>query len=95
MLMYYGLLLAFIILLITVMVFLGVAGSNAEKKDEFRSQVRTIILITAFMIFVLGGLTMYFIESSPDYFRPYVLLMTHVNLFFSLLAVSVAMLQQV
>ncbi len=94
MLFYYGLLLAFIVLMVVVMVFLGISSSNSENKDDFRKQVRTLILITAAMIFILGGLTVYFIESNPDYFRPYVLLMTHINLFFSLLAVSVAMLQQ-
>lgn len=95
MLLYYGLLLAFIILMISVMIFLGISSKNSESRDAFNRQVRTIILITVAMIFVLGGLTFFFIESNPDYFRPYVLTMTHINLFFSILAVSIAMLQQV
>ena len=76
------------------MVFLGVSSANSEKKDEFRSQLRTIGLITGFLILALGGLTAIYIESYPDYFRSYMLLMIHVNLFFSLLAVSIATLQQ-
>jgi hypothetical protein len=95
MILYYGLLLAFIILMIVVMVFLGISSANPENKDTFRTQLKTIGLSTFFLIAVLGGLMAIYIESYPDYFRSYMLLMIHVNLFFSLLAVSVATLQQV
>ena len=76
------------------MVFMGIAGSNAEQKDEFRSKLWTIGLITFALIAVLFGLTTIYIESFPDYFRSYSLLMIHLNLFFSILAVSIASLTQ-
>lgn len=95
MLLYYGLLLAFIALMVTVMVFLGVSSANSEQKDQFQKQLTTIGILTFFIIAALGGLTFIYIESYPDYFRSYVMLMTHVNLFFSLLAVSIATLQQI
>ncbi len=80
--------------MIAVMVLLGTGAANSEKKDEFRSQLTTIGLVTSAMIFTLFGITMIYIDSYPDYFRSYVLLAIHLNFLLSFLGVSIATLQQ-
>lgn len=64
------------------------ATASQDNKDDFDAALRTIVYVTAPMIFLLGVIAMYYTSVNPSMEKTYLFVMTHVALLFSLMAVS-------
>ena len=73
----------------------GVLGAKKDSQQQLTAQIQTIGIANFFLILIFGFMSSYYIESYPSQFTRYVLVMIHVSLFLSLMAVSIATLQQV
>jgi ABC-type lipoprotein release transport system permease subunit len=67
---------------------------NSSAYNTVVSQFNTIFIVSSILITGLGVLSVYFLRSDPSMFPTYALVITHLSLFLSLLAVSFATLQQ-
>lgn len=90
----YVLLFGFLATITYTLVTLGVVGSSNDSKQELTAQIRAMGISNFFLILIFGFMSSYYIESNPTQFTRYVLLMIHVSLFLSLMAMSIASLQK-
>ena len=90
----YVLLLAFLVTIGYTLVTVGVLGAKKDSQQQLTAQIQTIGIANFFLILIFGFMSSYYIESYPTQFTRYVLVMIHVSLFLSLMAVSIATLQQ-
>jgi hypothetical protein len=70
------------------------ASTDSDSMINLKNQVYTISGINAVIIILLCGLSFMYVRADPLQERSYVLIMLHVNFFFSLLAVSISSLHQ-
>jgi len=70
------------------------ASTNSDSMINLKQQVSIISGVNAVIIVILCILSFLYVRADPLQERSYVLIMLHVNLFFSLMAVSISSLQQ-
>lgn len=76
------------------MYILNQVGVSPDLKEETNNALRTISFINGGLILLLMFISFMYVRANPATERTYVFLMLHVNLFFALLAVSVAVLSK-
>ena len=78
----------------TSMTFVGMNGGNDTTRNELQKQVGILTAMNLLVCLVLGFLLYYYIQSSPSSFIPFTIVMITFNLFISIMAISVSVLQQ-
>lgn len=86
--------LVFLALLATNVYYLSKVGVNPDIIEETNAAIRPICYINGGLILLLMFISFMYVRANPAIERTYVFLMLHVNLFFALLAVSVAVLSK-
>jgi hypothetical protein len=71
------------------------ATANADSSAEFRNKIGMVAGINSVLILALTILGFLYIRADPIQERPYLLIMIHINMFLSLMAVSIAALQKI
>jgi hypothetical protein len=71
------------------------ATANADSAADFRAKVGIISGVNAVLIIALTILGFLYVRADPIQERPYLLIMLHLNMFISLMAVSIAALQKI
>jgi hypothetical protein len=69
---------------------------NLVSKDTYekiKTQLNTIFIVDAILIFALMIISLMFIQSDPRMFQPYILVTTHLSLLVSLLSISYSVLR--
>lgn len=91
----YGLLFAMLATVASSMIYIT---STAAKKDSASDTMRAIqgmALANFLLIALFAYMVSYYLESNPSMTQTYTFFMLHATLFLSLMAVSVAALQQI
>jgi len=78
----------------TTMIFITVNGAKQDSQKQTMSQIKSMGIANFFLIGAFGVMASYYLEANPQMFQHYVLFMLHGALFLSIMAVSVASLQQ-
>jgi hypothetical protein len=71
------------------------ASVNSDAAADFRKKVGILSGVNAVLIVALTILGFLYIRADPIQERPYLLIMLHINMFLSLMAVSIASLQKI
>jgi hypothetical protein len=88
----YALLFLFLGSVAFTMIYVGVMGAKKDNASQVSKQITTLGITNFFIILIFGFLTSYYLESYPNMFQRYMILMVHSSLFLSLMAVSIASL---
>ena len=91
----YGLLLGMLGVVVTTMIYVTIAGTNMDSSQQTISQIQSMAIANFIMICIFGYLVSFFLASYPSMTESYILFMLHASVFLSLMAVSIAALQQV
>lgn len=68
------------------------ASSTKDNQDEFNKALRTILYTMAPMILLLGYIAMYHVNINANVRMPYMFVMIHLSLLFSLMSLSMNVL---
>jgi hypothetical protein len=74
---------------------LGFLTQNKDNGAEIQKNLGIIAGVTGILILIFGVVSYIYFSSNINYMAPFVLIMTFVNLFMSVFAVSAASLQVV
>ncbi len=85
---------AFFAITLSVIIVLGLSAGGSDAKMEMRSAMITVSVLNSVLILILGGLAYYYISIDGTVERTYLMLMTHMSVLFSIIAVSVSSLHQ-
>ena len=85
---------AFMGSILYTIIAVGKDTGGTDSKTDMAKAITNVTIINAVMILVLAGTAYYYINANQLAERPYILVMLHVNLFLSVLSVSVSSLQQ-
>lgn len=91
----YGLLLAMLGVVVVTMITVTVLGVKKDSAQQTLSQIQSMAIANFIMICIFGVLVSYFLEAYPSMAQSYMLLMLHISVFLSLMAVSISALQQI
>ena len=88
-----------IALLLVICILLGVSMktvSEAIKSDnnDIKNKISTMLGINLALMIFLGAIMYFYISSDAEFFKPYMMLMIHANLFLSITAVSICTIQK-
>ena len=81
--------------IIGVGIGLGFLTQNKDNGAEIQKNLGIIAGVTGILILLFGVVSYIYFSSNINYMAPFVLIMTFVNLFMSVFAVSAASLQVV
>lgn len=91
-----------LLLVFILVISIGLFGTgyglvvNLVSKDTYekiKTQLNTIFIVDAILIFTLMVVSLMFIQSDPSMFQPYILVTTHLSLLVSLLSISYSVLR--
>jgi hypothetical protein len=91
-----------LLLVFVLVISIGLFGTgyglvvNLVSKDTYekiKTQLNTIFIVDAILIFALMIISLMFIQSDPRMFQPYILVTTHLSLLVSLLSISYSVLR--
>jgi hypothetical protein len=92
---YQALILALVVgSIIYTSVVLTNVSTDSDSMLDLKNHIYIISGVNSAIIIILGILSFLYVRTDPLQERSYVLIMLHVNLFISLLAVSISSLQQ-
>ena len=74
---------------------LGVVTQNKDNGAEIQKSLGIIAGVTGVLILIFGVIAYMYFSANINYMAPFVLIMTFVNLFMSIFAVSASSLQVV
>lgn len=87
-------LLSFVLLgLIGIYGYIGVMAGKVDNANEVSKHIGIIAGTTGILLIIFTVLSFYYFTTNVTYATPYLLIMSGVNIFLSLLAVSVASIQ--
>jgi hypothetical protein len=75
--------------------YIGYNSGNPDTRNELQKHVAILTTVNLLTSIFLGFLLYYYVLSSPASFLPLTIVMLTFNLFIGIMAVSVAVLQQV
>lgn len=78
----------------TTVIYLGVNAGNVDVKNEFQKHIAILTITNLLTSVLLGFLLYYYILSNPASFFPFALFMIVFNMFLSITAVSISVVQQ-
>ena len=79
--------------MVAIIVWLGFLTQNKDNGSEIQKNLGIVTGITGGLIIVFAIAAYVYFSANTNYITPYLLVMTFVNMFLSLLAVSVSTLQ--
>jgi len=79
--------------LIGIYIYIGVAAGKLDNANEVSKHIGIIAGTTGCLLTIFTVLSFYYFTANIEYATPYLLIMSGVNTFLSLLAVSVASIQ--
>ena len=79
--------------MVAIIVWLGFLTQNKDNGSEIRKNLGIVTGITGGLIIIFAIAAYIYFSANTNYITPYLLVMTFVNMFLSLLAVSVSTLQ--
>lgn len=75
--------------------YIGYSAGNPDTRNEIQKHVAVLTTVNLLTSLLLGFLLYYYVLSNPSTFVPFTLCMLTFNMFLGIMAVSVAVLQQV
>lgn len=78
--------------LVTVVVWLGFLTNNKDNANEIQKNLGIVTAVTGVLMFIFGGAAYMYFTTDVNALTPFLLVMTFVNMFLSLVAVSTASL---
>jgi hypothetical protein len=81
--------------IISITVWLGFLTQNKDNATEIQKNLAIVAGISGALIFVFGIAAYIYFSANTNYLTPFLLIMTFMNLFLSIFAVSSATLQVV
>jgi hypothetical protein len=90
-----GLAIVFAVMAVYTTVTIAGITAPSDSKIEMMSKIRTVTGVNVAMTFVLALLSFLMMRSDPASFQNYSIVMLHINLALSLIAVSVASIQKI
>lgn len=81
--------------IIGVIIWLGILTRNKDNGDQIQKNLGIVAAISAVLVGLFGVTAYVYFSANVGYVTPFVLIMTFVNTFLSLFAVSAASLQVV
>jgi hypothetical protein len=87
-------LLAFVGGLIWTFVLLGENSGSKDNSEDVKKALGTVAMVNGVLIAILAGISFLYIGAEPTFERPYILVMLHASLFFSLMGASSSAIQQ-
>jgi len=79
--------------LIGIYIYIGVMAGKLDSANEVSKHIGIIAGTTGGLLIIFTVLSFYYFTTNVTYATPYLLIMSGVNIFLSLLAVSVASIQ--
>jgi hypothetical protein len=79
--------------MVAIIIWLGFLTQNKDNGSEIRKNLGIVTGITGGLIIIFAIAAYIYFSANTNYITPYLLVMTFVNMFLSLLAVSVSTLQ--
>ena len=78
--------------LVAIMIWLGFLTTNKNNGNEIQKQLGIVSSITGVLVLIFGGAAYMYFTTDVNALTPFLLIMTFVNMFLSLVAVSTASL---
>lgn len=78
--------------LIAIIVWLGFLTNNKDNANEIQKNLGIVTAVTGVLILIFGGAAYMYFTTDVNALTPFLLVMTFVNMFLSLVAVSTASL---
>jgi hypothetical protein len=75
--------------------YIGVSAGNPDTRNELQKHVAILTTVNLLTCFFLGFLLYYYILMNQSSFLPFTIFMLTFNTFLGIMAVSIAVLQQV
>ena len=91
----YGTILLFVAAIVVNVVLLGTSVSGTESATAAKKGLSVMAIVNGILTLILAGLALFYFTQNPAYERTYSILMTHVAVFLSLLAVGITLMQKV
>lgn len=88
------LMLIFFAVSVIVSIWFTATGGNQADKAKVNSAFAAVFSLNFIMTLLLFGAAMYYVGSNPNFERPYLMIMTHLAILFSLTALSVTTFKQ-
>jgi hypothetical protein len=90
----YGLLFTMLAVVASTMIYVTATAAKSDSASETMRAIQGMGLANFILIVIFSYMVSYFLESHPAMTQTYIYFMLHATLFLSLMAVSVAALQQ-
>jgi len=78
--------------LVAIIVWLGFLTNNKDNANEIQKNLGIVTAVTGVLILIFGGAAYMYFTTDVNALTPFLLVMTFVNMFLSLVAVSTASL---
>ena len=78
--------------LVAIVIWLSMLTNNKDNANQIQTQLGIVTLVTAVIMLLFGGAAYMYFTTDVNALTPFLLIMTFVNMFLSLVAVSAATL---
>ena len=75
--------------------YIGMSAGNPDTRNELQKHVAILTTVNLLTSILIGFLLYYYILMNQSSFLPFTIFMTTFNMFLGIMAVSIAVLQQV
>ena len=75
-------------------IYIGMAAGNSDTRNELQKHIGILTATNIITVFFLGFLMYYYLLSNTQMILPFTVFISSFNLFLGIMAVSVAVLQQ-
>jgi hypothetical protein len=76
------------------MIAVGMAAGSSDSKNDMAKAITNVTIVNTILMLVLAGTAYFYLDSDPNAQRPYLILVVHMALLFSVISVSITSLQQ-
>jgi hypothetical protein len=78
--------------LVAIIIWLSFLTNNKDNANEIQKNLGIVTAVTGVLMFIFGGAAYMYFTTDVNALTPFLLIMTFVNMFLSLVAVSAASL---
>lgn len=75
-------------------IYIGMAAGNSDTRNELQKHIGILTATNIITVFFLGFLLYYYLTSNTQMILPFTVILASFNMFLGIMAVSVAVLQQ-
>ena len=75
-------------------VYIGMSAGNSDTRNELQKQISILTGTNVLTVIFLGFLMYYYLLSNTEMILPFTVFMLSFNIFLSIMAVSISVLQQ-